>query len=60
VGICVAGGGGGGAPRCTVDLERVLLDCGLDVQDMIPTRRQNLELKLRVLPLVGRWLAERL
>ena len=55
VGICVAGGGGGGAPECTVSLGRVLGTCGFDVVDMIPARRQNLELKLEVLRVTGRW-----
>jgi len=56
IGVCVAGGSGGGACRCTVALERVLLDCGLDVVDMIPARRQNLAAKLPLLKGVGRWL----
>ena len=58
VGICVAGGGGGGAPHCTVSLERVLAHCGFDLVDVIPVRRQNLELKRTVLRATGRWLAE--
>ena len=57
VGICVAGGGGGGAPACTVSLERVLGTCGFDVVDMIPARRQNLELKIGALHLTGRYFA---
>ena len=57
VGICVAGGGGGGAPACTVSLEKVLLTCGFDVVDMVPARRQNLQMKLEVLRAVGKWLA---
>ena len=57
VGVCVAGGGGGGAPACTVSLEKVLGTCGFDVVDMIPVRRQNLEMKLDVLERTGRWLA---
>jgi len=56
VGVCVAGGGGGGAPNCTVILERVLATCGFDVVDMIPARRQNLPMKLEVLKVVGGWL----
>ena len=36
VGICVAGGGGGGAPVCAANLERILQTCGFDVVDMIP------------------------
>ena len=58
VGICVAGGGGGGAPNCTVSLKVVLQHCGFDVVDMIPARRQNLDLKLKILPIVGAWLVE--
>lgn len=57
IGLAVAGGGGGGAPRCTVTLEQMLLDCGLDVVDMIPARRQNLEAKLPLLGGMGTWLA---
>lgn len=57
VGICVAGGGGGGAPACTVSLEKVLGTAGFDVVDMVPARRQNLELKLKVLRETGAWLA---
>ncbi len=56
VGICMAGGGGGGAPSCAVSLERVLRGCGFDVVDMIPVRRQNLDLKLDVLRTTGKWL----
>jgi multimeric flavodoxin WrbA len=57
VGICVAGGGGGGAPSCTVSLEKVLRTCGFDVVDMVPARRQNLDLKVEILETTGRWLA---
>ena len=56
-GVCVAGGGGGGAPACTVSLEKVLRTCGFDVVDVVPARRQNLELKLTVLEATGKWLA---
>ena len=56
VGICVAGGGGGGAPSCAVSLERVLCTCGFDVVDLIPVRRQNLDMKLDVLRITGEWL----
>lgn len=55
LGICVAGGGGGGAPSCAVSLERTLATCGFDVIDMIPARRQNLEMKLGVLRATGEW-----
>ena len=57
VGICVAGGGGGGAPNCTVSLERVLQTIGFDVVDMVPVRRQNLDMKKDVLRIVGAWFA---
>lgn len=56
VGICVAGGGGGGAPNCCLSLERVLSTCGFDVLDLVPVRRQNLDLKAEVLEATGRWL----
>ena len=58
IGICVAGGGGGGAPACTVSLEKVLSTCGFAVVDMVPVRRQNLDLKRRVLADTGGWLAK--
>ena len=57
VGICVAGGGGGGGPSCTVSLEKILRTCGFDVVDLIPVRRQNLDMKLEVLRVTGEWLA---
>ena len=57
IGICVAGGGGSGALACAVNLEKILTRCGFDVLDMIPVRRQNLEMKLRVLRMTGEWLA---
>jgi multimeric flavodoxin WrbA len=56
-GICVAGGGGGGAPTCAVSLEKVLRTCGFDVVDLVPVRRQNLDFKLEILERTGRWLA---
>ncbi len=57
IGICVAGGGGGGAPHCTDSLTRVLSTCGFDCVDMFPVRRQNLEMKLATLRAAGEWLA---
>jgi multimeric flavodoxin WrbA len=59
IGVCVAGGGGGGAPACTVSLEKVLKTCGFDVLDMIPVRRQNLDMKTQVLRYTGEWLVSR-
>lgn len=56
IGICVAGGGGGGAPNCCVSLERYLQHLAMDVVDMIPVRRQNLDMKQQVLEMTGRWL----
>ncbi len=56
IGICVAGGGGGGAPSCAVILERTLQVCGFDVLDVIPVRRQNLDMKRAILRATGRWL----
>lgn len=60
IGICVAGGGGGGAPMCTVGLEKILTTCGFDVIDLIPVRRQNLDMKRDLLARTGRWIGERL
>src|SRR3990170_7465154 len=57
VGICLSGGGGGGAPNAAINLERVLQTCGFNLVDMILIRRQNLDLKLGVLKLTGEWLA---
>lgn len=57
VGVCVAGGSGGGATRCAASLEWALATSGFDVVDMIPARRQNLEMKCEVLHTVGAWLA---
>jgi len=59
VGVCVAGGGGGGAPRCAEALEFALASAGFDVIDVIPARRQNLAAKVAVLGQVGAWLASR-
>lgn len=59
VGVCVAGGGGGGAYKCAASLETILATCGFEVADMIPVRRQNLAAKLDVLNRVGKWLAAR-
>ncbi len=56
-GVCVAGGGGGGAPECCASLGKVLTTCGFEVADLIPVRRQNLQPKLRPLELAGEWLA---
>jgi NAD(P)H-dependent FMN reductase len=57
VGLCYAGGSGNGTASCCFNLERTLQICGFDVVDMIPIRRQNLEMKLTLLERVGEWLA---
>jgi multimeric flavodoxin WrbA len=56
IGLCIAGGGGGGSVSCALSLEKALRGCGFDVLDMVPIRRQNLRLKMDSLPLMGRWL----
>ncbi len=59
IGLCLAGSGGGGATTCCQILEKLMLECGFDVVDMIPVRRQNLEFKLPLLELTGEWLASK-
>jgi multimeric flavodoxin WrbA len=59
IGLCYAGGSGNGSPNCCASLERVLQMCGFDVVDMVPLRRQNLETKLPILEITGKWLATR-
>ena len=56
IGICYAGGSGNGMISCYASLERVLQTCGFDVVDMIPARRQNLDVKLSMLENVCKWL----
>jgi NAD(P)H-dependent FMN reductase len=56
IGLCYAGGSGNGTVSCAASLERVLQTCGFDVVDMIPIRRQNIEVKLPMLELTGKWL----
>jgi len=36
-----------------------MLECGFDVVDMIPVRRQNLKFKLPLMELTGEWLASK-
>jgi len=59
IGLCYAGGSGNGTVSCAASLERVLQTCGFDVIDMIPVRRQNIDVKLPMLELTGKWLATR-
>ena len=56
VGLCYAGRSGFGATSCAANLEKILQMCGFDTIDMIPVRRQNLDIKLPMLEAVGRWL----
>ena len=57
IGICYAGGSGNGTVSCAASLERILQTCGFDVVDMIQVRRQNIDLKLPILEMTGKWLA---
>jgi multimeric flavodoxin WrbA len=57
IGICYAGGSGNGTASCVASLERVLQTCGFDVVDMIPVRRQNIDNKIPMLEMTGKWLA---
>ncbi|MGC9359170.1 MAG: flavodoxin family protein [Anaerolineae bacterium] len=57
LGLCVAGGGGGGSYTCAVDLERVLTSMGLDVMSIVPARRQNLDASCQMLERLGAWAA---
>ena len=59
MGLGVAGGGGGGSYESMRRLEDTLHHCGFDVVDLVPARRQNLDLKLAVLELTGKWFAEK-
>jgi multimeric flavodoxin WrbA len=59
VGYCYAGGSGNGTVTALASLERLLQTCGFDLVDMIPARRQNLEMKLPYLERVGEWLTTR-
>lgn len=57
VGLCYAGGSGNGTTSCAMNLERILMFCGFDVVDMIPARRENLDIKLMIVEQTGKWLA---
>jgi multimeric flavodoxin WrbA len=56
IGICFAGGSGNGTVTCSANLERILQHCGFDVVDMINVRRQNVDIKIPMLEMVGKWL----
>jgi multimeric flavodoxin WrbA len=57
IGICYAGGSGNGTVSCAFFLERALQMCGFDIVDMITVRRQNIDIKLPMLEMTGKWLA---
>jgi multimeric flavodoxin WrbA len=59
IGICYAGGSGNGTVSCAASLERVLQTCGFDVVDMICVRRQNIDVKIPMLEMTGKWLANK-
>ena len=40
-------------------MERIMKECGFDVVDMVPIRRQNLEFKIAILELTGQWLVRK-
>ena len=59
VGYCYAGGSGMGTINCLANLERQLQTCGFDLVDMVPARRQNLDMKLPYLEKIGEWLVSK-
>lgn len=59
IAVCVAGGGGGGSPHSAETMNRILSHCHMDVLDVVPVRKQNIDLKLDVLRVTGKWLAAR-
>jgi len=60
IGICVAGGGGGGSLNCSLALEKILTTAGFNILDILPVRRQNLELKLEVSKLIAKWFVKQI
>ena len=57
LGVCVAGGGGGGSIECCQHLASSLTPFRFALVDMFPVRRQNLEAKLPQLEIAGEWMA---
>ena len=57
IGVCVAGGGGVGAPECCASLKKVAAACGFAVAEMIPVKRQDLREKTQALERAGQSLA---
>lgn len=58
VGICHAGGSGGGSIACMHNLELMLLQCGFSIEDMVSVRRQNFEVKQEMFRILGKWLTD--
>ncbi|MHB1457713.1 MAG: flavodoxin family protein [Armatimonadota bacterium] len=58
VGICHAGGSGGGSIACMHNLEMMLIQCGFSIEDMVSVRRQNFEVKQEMFRILGKWLVE--
>lgn len=56
IGICVAGGSGGGAPNCAANLDGILTRCGFTEVDIVPIRRQNIDTKCFALQETGKTL----
>jgi multimeric flavodoxin WrbA len=57
MGVCLAGGGGGGTPSACFNLENILRITGFNVVDVMPVRRQNIDARIPKLEMVGEWLA---
>ncbi len=58
IALCYAGGmSANGTVTCAVSINQILQMCGFDVVDVILARRPNLEFKLPILELTGKWLA---
>jgi NAD(P)H-dependent FMN reductase len=55
---CYAGGiSGNGGVSCAINMNGILQMCGFDVVDICLARRQNLDMKIPMLELTGKWLA---
>ena len=56
--LCYAGGmSGNGAISCAANMNAILQRCSFDIVDVILARRQNLDVKIPMLELTGKWLA---
>ncbi len=58
MGIRVVDGGGSGGAACTTSLEKCLNRSGFDVVDLVLVRRLNLDMKLTILKVTGKWLVK--